>query len=54
MMNIPESEFKIEELKVRENEKAPIFESIKCEKCEELVAGWKLFSYLHYLFWLIF
>jgi formylmethanofuran dehydrogenase subunit E len=36
MMNIPESEFKIEELKVKEIERAPIFESIKCEKCGEL------------------
>jgi formylmethanofuran dehydrogenase subunit E len=36
MMNIPESEFKIEELKVKEIEKAPIFESVKCEKCGEL------------------
>ena len=36
MMSIPESEFKIEELKVKEIEKAPIFESIKCEKCGEL------------------
>jgi len=36
MMNIPENEFKIEELKVKEIEKAPIFESVKCEKCGEL------------------
>jgi formylmethanofuran dehydrogenase subunit E len=36
MMNIPESEFKIEELKVKEIERAPIFETIKCEKCGEL------------------
>jgi len=36
MMNIPEDEFKIEELKVKEIEKAPIFESIKCERCGEL------------------
>ena len=36
MMNIPESEFKIEELKVKEIEEAPIFETIKCEKCGEL------------------
>jgi formylmethanofuran dehydrogenase subunit E len=36
MMNLPEGEFKIEELKVKEIERAPIFESIKCEKCGEL------------------
>jgi formylmethanofuran dehydrogenase subunit E len=36
MMNIPESEFKIDELKVKEIERAPIFESVKCEKCGEL------------------
>jgi formylmethanofuran dehydrogenase subunit E len=36
MTNIPESEFKIEELKVKEIERAPIFESVKCEKCGEL------------------
>jgi len=36
MMNMPESEFKVEELKVRAIERAPIFESIKCEKCGEL------------------
>jgi formylmethanofuran dehydrogenase subunit E len=36
MMNIPQSEFRIEELNVKEIERAPIFESIKCEKCGEL------------------
>jgi len=35
MMNIPESEFKIEELRVKEIERAPIFENVKCEKCRE-------------------
>jgi len=37
MANIPEEEFKIEEVKVREIERAPIFESVRCEKCGELV-----------------
>ena len=37
MMNIPESEFKIEEVKVKEIERAPIFESVRCGMCSELV-----------------
>jgi len=37
MMNIPESEFKIEEVRVKEIERAPIFESVRCERCGELV-----------------
>ncbi|MGB9741450.1 MAG: FmdE family protein [Candidatus Bathyarchaeales archaeon] len=36
MMNIPEDLFKIEEVEVAEIERAPIFESVKCEKCGEL------------------
>jgi len=36
MGNISEEELKIEEVKVGEIERAPIFESIRCEKCGEL------------------
>ncbi|MEM4862829.1 MAG: FmdE family protein [Candidatus Nezhaarchaeales archaeon] len=36
LSNMPEEEFKIEEVKVTEVERAPIFESIRCEKCGEL------------------
>lgn len=36
MMNLPEDMFKIEEVEVAEIERAPIFESVKCEKCGEL------------------
>lgn len=36
MMNVPEDMFKIEEVEVAEIERAPIFESVKCEKCGEL------------------
>ncbi|MEM2338442.1 MAG: FmdE family protein [Candidatus Bathyarchaeia archaeon] len=37
MSNLPEEEFKIEEVEVKEIEGAPIFESVRCEKCGELV-----------------
>ncbi|MEM1665835.1 MAG: FmdE family protein [Nitrososphaerota archaeon] len=37
MSNLPEEEFKIEEVEVKEIERAPIFESVRCEKCGELV-----------------
>ena len=37
IMTIPESEFKIEEVNVEAIEPAPVFESVKCEKCGELV-----------------
>ncbi|MGP3667635.1 MAG: FmdE family protein [Candidatus Bathyarchaeota archaeon] len=36
MSNLPEEEFKIEEVYVKEIERAPIFESVRCEKCGEL------------------
>jgi len=36
MMNIPEEMFKIEEVEVAEIERAPIFESVRCENCGEL------------------
>lgn len=36
MKDLPEEEFKIEEVKVAGIERAPIFESIRCEKCGEL------------------
>ncbi|MEM0202890.1 MAG: FmdE family protein [Archaeoglobaceae archaeon] len=36
MADLPEEEFKIEEVRVKEIEKAPIFESVRCEKCGEL------------------
>lgn len=36
MSNLPEKEFKIEELRVNEIERAPIFESVRCETCGEL------------------
>ncbi len=36
MGEIPEEEFKIEEVNVSEIERAPIFESIRCERCGEL------------------
>ncbi|MBC7129590.1 TraR/DksA C4-type zinc finger protein [Candidatus Bathyarchaeota archaeon] len=36
MSNLPEEEFKIEEVKLKEIERAPIFESVRCEKCGEL------------------
>lgn len=37
MAGLPEEEFKIEEVKVRELELAPIFESVRCERCGEFV-----------------
>ena len=37
MAEIPEEEFKIEEVTVEEIERAPIFESVRCSKCNELV-----------------
>lgn len=36
LSNLPEEEFKIEEVKVAEVERAPIFEDVRCEKCGEL------------------
>lgn len=36
MADVSEEIFKIEEVEVAEIEKAPIFESVKCEKCGEL------------------
>ena len=36
MMNISEEVFKVEEVMVSEIERAPIFESVKCEVCGEL------------------
>jgi len=35
MMNIPEEMFKVEEVEVAEIERAPIFESVRCENCGE-------------------
>ncbi|MEM0361453.1 MAG: FmdE family protein [Sulfolobales archaeon] len=37
MSNLPEEYFKVEEVGVREVERAPIFESVRCESCGELV-----------------
>lgn len=37
MAELPEEEFKIEEVKVKELELAPIFESLRCEECGEFV-----------------
>ncbi|MGC8932811.1 MAG: FmdE family protein [Candidatus Methanodesulfokora sp.] len=37
MTNVPEEMFKIEEVETAEIERAPILESVKCEKCGELV-----------------
>ncbi|MEM2241352.1 MAG: FmdE family protein [Candidatus Bathyarchaeia archaeon] len=42
MMNLPEDMFKIEEVRVAEIERAPIFESIRCDGCGELVMKTKL------------
>lgn len=36
MSNLPEEEFKIEEVKLKEIERAPIFESVRCARCGEL------------------
>lgn len=36
MANVPEEAFKVEEVKVSEIERAPIFESVRCEVCGEL------------------
>lgn len=36
MSNLSEEEFKIEEVSVKEIERAPMFESLRCEKCGEL------------------
>lgn len=36
MKDLPEEEFKIEEVKVAEIERAPIFESLRCGRCGEL------------------
>lgn len=37
MLEIPEDEFKVERVKVRPLEKAPIFKSVRCSRCGELV-----------------
>ena len=37
MAEIPEEDFEIEEVEVEEIERAPIFESVRCAKCGELV-----------------
>lgn len=42
MMNLPEDMFKIEEVKVAEIERAPIFESARCDGCGELVMKTRL------------
>ncbi len=36
MANLGEEEFKIEEVRVKEMERAPIFESLRCDNCGEL------------------
>ncbi|MEM3440626.1 MAG: FmdE family protein, partial [Candidatus Bathyarchaeia archaeon] len=37
MMGLPECEFKIEKVRVRAIERAPIFENARCERCGEVV-----------------
>lgn len=44
MSNISEDEFKIEKIKLKGIERAPIFESLRCEKCGELVMKTKIVS----------
>lgn len=42
MLEIPKEEFKIEGVKVEPIERAPIFESLKCKKCGELVMATRI------------
>jgi formylmethanofuran dehydrogenase subunit E len=44
LMNAPEDLFKIEDVKIAEIERAPIFESIRCEKCGELAMKTRIFE----------
>jgi len=37
MLHLPKGEFKIERVKVKPIEQAPIFESVRCSRCGELV-----------------
>jgi len=37
MLNVPEDKFKISRVKVSPIERAPVFKSIRCESCKELV-----------------
>ncbi|WP_297521847.1 FmdE family protein [Thermococcus sp.] len=39
ILNMPKEEFKIERVKVPPVEQAPIFDSVRCSKCGELVMG---------------
>jgi formylmethanofuran dehydrogenase subunit E len=42
MLTIPEEEFKIDAVEVAEIERAPIFESVKCAECGELVMSTRI------------
>ena len=41
MLHLPKEEFKIEHVKVQRIEQAPIFDSVRCSKCGELVMAEK-------------
>lgn len=45
MLKLPKDEFKIEKVRVSPVEQAPIFESVRCAKCNELVMSTRTVSF---------